>query len=132
MAMVDTDTVESRTVVTFDYTAFLAESCKKKWSFIDAIYSVIPLFGFVLNCQINKDKKTEDRLRDLALQILSTQISDENNIARLIRLAKQQKITHLRVCLPYALNASQLSSIEKECPSAQLQQQDEFLDVNIH
>ena len=127
MAMVDTDTVESRTVVTFDYTAFLAESCKKKW-----IYSVIPLFGFVLNSQINKDKKTEDRLRDLALQILSTQISDENNIARLIRLAKQQKITHLRVCLPYALNASQLSSIEKECPSAQLQQQDEFLDVNIH
>lgn len=29
--------------VCFDYTEFLAASCKKHWSFVDAIYGVMPI-----------------------------------------------------------------------------------------
>ena len=74
----------------FDYMEYLSASCKKQWSFIDAIYGVLPFFGMVLRSRTSQEKSKQERLRSLALQVVSTQVSDETNIVRLIELAEQQ------------------------------------------
>ncbi|AJI84423.1 Uncharacterised protein [Yersinia enterocolitica] len=118
--------------VCFDYTEFLAVSCKKRWSFIDAIYGVMPIFGMVVKSQTEPEKTPQERLTALALQVLSTQLSDETNIIRLIRLAEQQGITRLDIQLPYPLETAQLNEIKQKFPlSMALSQQGECLAVDI-
>lgn len=118
--------------VCFDYTEFLAASCKKRWSFIDAIYGVMPIFGMVVKSQTEPERTHQERLTALALQVLSTQLSDETNIIRLIRLAEQQGITELDIQLPYPLEAVQLDEIKQKFPlSMKISQQGECLSVGI-
>ncbi|MDA5544364.1 MULTISPECIES: hypothetical protein [Yersinia] len=118
--------------VCFDYTEFLAVSCKKRWSFIDAIYGVMPIFGMVVKSQTASEKTPQERLTALALQVLSTQLSDETNIIRLIRLAEQQGITVLEIQLPYSLETAQLNEIKQKFPlSMRLSQMGECLSVDI-
>ncbi|CNE18033.1 hypothetical protein [Yersinia kristensenii] len=118
--------------VCFDYTEFLAVSCKKRWSFIDAIYGVMPIFGMVVKSQTELEKTPQERLTALALQVLSTQLSDETNIIRLIHLAEQQGITVLDIQLPYPLETSQLGEIIQKFPlSMRLSQKGECLSVDI-
>ncbi|QHB32583.1 hypothetical protein F0T03_10650 [Yersinia canariae] len=118
--------------VCFDYTEFLAASCKKRWSFIDAIYGVMPIFGMVVKSQTELEKTPQERLTALALQVLSTQLSDETNIIRLIRLAEQQGIKRLDIQLPYPLETVQLGEIKQKFPmSMGLSQQDECLSVDL-
>jgi hypothetical protein len=97
----------------FDYVEYLSASCKKKWSFLDAIFGVMPFFGMVLRSRQSKSRK--DKLKGLALQVVSTQVSDETNIVRLIELAQQQGINLMDIHLPYALTEQQLDSIKLEC-----------------
>ncbi|MFV8797962.1 hypothetical protein ACNSO8_04855 [Yersinia sp. LJYL362] len=118
--------------VCFDYTEFLAASCKKRWSFIDAIYGVMPIFGMVVKSKTELEKTPQERLTALALQVLSTQLSDETNIIRLIRLAELQGITELDIQLPYPLETVQLGEIKQKFPlSMRLSQQGECLSVDI-
>lgn len=118
--------------VCFDYTEFLAASCKKRWGFIDAIYGVMPIFGMVVKSQTELERTPQERLTALALQVLSTQLSDETNIIRLIRLAEQQGITELDIQLPYPLEAVQLDEIKQKFPlSMKISQQGECLSVCI-
>ena len=118
--------------VCFDYTEFLAASCKKRWGFIDAIYGVMPIFGMVVKSQTELERTPQERLTALALQVLSTQLSDETNIIRLIRLAEQQGITELGIQLPYPLEAVQLDEIKQKFPlSMKISQQGECLSVGI-
>lgn len=118
--------------VCFDYTEFLAASCKKRWSFIDAIYGVMPIFGMVVKSQTELEKTPQERLTALALQVLSTQLSDETNIVRLIRLAELQGITALDIQLPYALETAQLGEIKQKFPQSMgLSQKGECLSVDI-
>ena len=118
--------------VCFDYTEFLAASCKKRWSFIDAIYGVMPIFGMVVKSQTELEKTPQERLTALALQVLSTQLSDETNIIRLIHLAELQGITELDIQLPYPLENAQLDQIKQKFPSSmQLNQKGECLSVDI-
>lgn len=118
--------------VCFDYTEFLAASCKKRWGFIDAIYGVMPIFGMVVKSQTEPERTPQERLTALALQVLSTQLSDETNIIRLIRLAEQQGITELDIQLPYPLEAVQLDEIKQKFPlSMKISQQGECLSVGI-
>lgn len=118
--------------VCFDYTEFLAVSCKKRWSFIDAIYGVMPIFGMVVKSQTELEKTPQERLTALALQVLSTQLSDETNIIRLIHLAEQQGIIVLDIQLPYPLETSQLGEIIQKFPlSMRLSQKGECLSVDI-
>ncbi|KAA8729794.1 hypothetical protein [Ewingella americana] len=116
----------------FDYMEYLSASCKKQWSFIDAIYGVLPFFGMVLRSRTSQEKSKQERLRSLALQVVSTQVSDETNIVRLIELAEQQGLYSVDINLPYALNDEQLNTIKKECKHRlQLLQSNDQLRVEI-
>ncbi|MEA9389362.1 hypothetical protein SJI19_02135 [Acerihabitans sp. TG2] len=98
----------------FDYTHYLSASCKKRWSFLDAIYGVMPFFGIVIKTPAAGSQTHQEQLKALALQVLSTQVNDETNIIRLIALAHQQGIKQFDIQLPYALDAKQLNAIEQE------------------
>ncbi|QLK61258.1 hypothetical protein GE278_11005 [Enterobacteriaceae bacterium Kacie_13] len=116
----------------FDYMEYLSASCKKKWSFVDAIYGVMPFFGMVLKSRSQKDKSKQESLRALALQVVSTQVSDETNIVRLIELAEQQGMYNIDITLPYSLTDDQLTAIKVECKHlVQLSQNDDHLMVQI-
>ena len=116
----------------FDYMDYLSASCKKKWSFVDAIYGVMPFFGMVLKSRSQKDKSTQESLRALALQVVSTQVSDETNIVRLIELAEQQGMYNIDITLPYSLTDDQLTAIKVECKHlVQLSQNNDHLMVQI-
>jgi len=116
----------------FDYTSYLSASCKKRWSFIDAIYGVMPIFGIVTKTPPSNAHTRQEQLEALALQVLSTQVNDETNIIRLIALAEQEGLPSFDIRLPYALEASQLGAIEHEFGEhLQLRQQDERLLVRL-
>lgn len=104
---------EKPATVCLNYMDFLAASCKKRWSFRDAIYGVMPIFGMVTKTPAETPRGPE-QLKALALQILSTQVSDEINIARLITLAEQQNMQHFDILLPYPLSDAQLQTIREE------------------
>lgn len=118
--------------ICFNYIDFLSASCKKRWSFVDAIYGVLPIFGMVTRQSASTPQANNDRLKELALQIISTQVSDEINIARLITLAEQQHISRFDIQLPYPLSAEQLDAIHYEyAKPLNLTQQDDLLCVSI-
>ncbi|MBD8161677.1 hypothetical protein [Erwinia persicina] len=118
--------------ICLNYTEFLSASCKKRWSFVDAIYGVIPFFGMITRKPASEPQTSEAPLKDLALQIISTQVSDEINIARLITLAHQQQIDTFDIQLPYPLSENQLTAIRQEyARPVDLEQQDERLSVMI-
>lgn len=101
--------------ICFDYMDFLSASCKKHWRFVDAIYGVMPFFGMVLKSQASASQTRKEQLKALALQVVSTQVSDETNIVRLIDLAQQQGLSVFDIKLPYALDKQQLAAIQQEC-----------------
>ncbi|CAI0801614.1 hypothetical protein [Serratia ficaria] len=101
--------------ICFDYMDFLSASCRKHWRFVDAIYGVMPIFGMVLKSRVTTSQTRKEQLKELALQVVSTQVSDETNIVRLIDLAQQQGLAVFDIQLPYALDAEQLAAIRKEC-----------------
>jgi len=116
----------------FDYTHFLSASCKKRWSFIDAIYGVMPIFGIVTKTLSAHPQTHQEQLKNLALQVLSTQVNDETNIIRLIILAEQQGICRFDIRLPYALEKNQLGAIQHEFGDhLYLHQQDERLSIQL-
>ena len=118
--------------VSFDYMEYLSASCKKKWSFVDAIYGVMAFFGMVLKSRSKKDNSKQGALRALALQVVSTQVSDETNIVRLIELAEQQNMYSIDINLPYSLTEEQLTAIKVECKHlVQLSQNNDHLLVQI-
>lgn len=119
--------------ICLNYIDFLSASCKKRWSFVDAIYGVIPFFGMITRKPADLPRASSpERLKDLALQIISTQVSDEINIARLITLAQQQQIDHFDILLPYPLSEQQMVSIRQEyARPLQLTQFDDRLNVVI-
>ncbi|KML67096.1 hypothetical protein [Pectobacterium peruviense] len=106
-----------------DYTDYLAALCKKRWRFVDAMYGVMPIFGMVIKMASARQSTPKDRLKVLALQVLSTQVSDETNIIRLITLARQQGLSAFDIQLPYSLTNEQLNAISNEC--------DETLDLTL-
>ena len=107
-------TADQKERLCFDYTHYLSASCKKRWSFLDAIYGVMPIFGIVIKTPSAGGQTHQEQLKALALQVLSTQVNDETNIIRLIGLARQQGIDQFDIQLPYALESHQLSAIEHE------------------
>jgi hypothetical protein len=118
--------------VSFDYCQCLASACKKHWKFIDAIYGVLPLFGMVLRKGACNSINSNERFKELALQVISTQVSDEVNISRLIVLANQQQIKRFDITLPYPLTAQQLSNIQEEyAKPVQLHWQGDYLTITL-
>ncbi|WP_312242108.1 hypothetical protein [Pantoea sp.] len=118
--------------ICFNYSDFLSASCKKRWSFVDAIYGVMPIFGMVTRKSAHSVQASDEHLKELALQIISTQVSDEINIARLITLAEQQQIDRFDIQLPYPLSEQQLEAIHNEYRKPlNLSQQNDLLCVII-
>ncbi len=118
--------------ICFNYSDFLSASCKKRWSFVDAIYGVLPIFGMVTRKSAHSVQASNEQLKELALQIISTQVSDEINIARLITLAEQQQIGRFTIQLPYPLSAQQLEAIHHEYRKPlNLSQRDDLLCILI-
>ncbi|QCR36057.1 hypothetical protein [Nissabacter sp. SGAir0207] len=119
--------------VCFNYMEYLSASCKKQWRFVDAIYGVMPIFGLVLKSKTPNAQSRQEQLKELALQVVSTQVSDEVNIARLILLAKQQGLTLIDICLPYALTPEQLAVVREECEQdVGFEQHGECLTVSLN
>ncbi|GLR74668.1 hypothetical protein [Aliivibrio sifiae] len=98
-------------IIEFDYSAFLVDSSKQKWTFSQALKSIIPTFGTVWNASVHDSTPTKERLRKEALQVLSSHINDESNMIRLIRLARIEGITDLEIKLPYILDKDQVDYI---------------------
>lgn len=48
----------------------------------------MPIFGMVAKSRVADSRSCQDQLKELALQVVSTQVSDEANIIRLIDLAR--------------------------------------------
>lgn len=118
--------------ICLNYIDFLSASCKKRWSFVDAIYGVMPIFGMVTKNSPDLPDAPSDRLKALALQIISTQVSDEINIARLITLAEQQHIEQFDILLPYPLSEQQLETIRLEyVKPLNLRQHDDRLTIHM-
>lgn len=119
---------ENHDHICVNYMNFLSASCKKRWRFFDAIYGVIPILGMVTRTPNNIQFTPTECLKELALQIISTQVSDETNIVRLITLAEQQKIWRLDILLPYMLSEQQIGVIQQEYskPIALIQHNDQL------
>lgn len=119
--------------ICIDYTAYLGALCRKRWRFTDALYGVLPVFGMVTKATGQPQIGHNDRLHELAMQVLSTQASDETNLARLIALAQQQGVAELDIRLPYALSGEQLQAIDSACRdyALTLTQQAECLSVRL-
>lgn len=119
--------------ICFDYMDFLSASCKKHWRFVDAIYGVMPFFGMVLKSQASASQTRKEQLEALALQVVSTQVSDETNIVRLIDLAQQQGLAVFDIKLPYALDTHQLATIQQECVEGVIiSQVGERMTISLH
>ncbi|MBT0726403.1 hypothetical protein [Rosenbergiella australiborealis] len=118
--------------ISFNYSSLLSASCKKKWRFVDAIYGVLPIFGVVTRKSALNKLETAEYFKELALQIISTQVSDEMNIARLLVLAEQQNINYFTIQLPYSLSEHQIAIIYTEYRKpVNLYQENDFLHVTF-
>lgn len=126
------ESVGSSEKICIDYADYLAALCNKRWRFMDAMYGVLPIFGMVTKGPRARHVVVKERLKILALQVLSTQVSDETNIVRLITLAQQQGLTTFDIQLPYSLTNEQLLTIGQECSDTlALTQQNERLSIRI-
>ncbi|MFA0409471.1 transporter, partial [Vibrio splendidus] len=102
--------IETR--VEFDYTTFLGASCSKKWTFLEALTTIAPVFSTVWRDSIKELASPEDRLWQMALKSMSTRKSDESNIVTLLKLARLEGINELKVVMPYSLEEEQIEYIE--------------------
>ena len=103
---------QTETRVEFDYTTFLGASCSKKWTFLEALTTIAPVFSTVWRDSIKELASPEDRLWQMALKSMSTRKSDESNIVTLLKLAKLEGINELKVVMPYSLEDEQIDYIE--------------------
>ncbi|WP_413284394.1 transporter [Vibrio sp. MA40-2] len=99
------------TIAVFDYTLFLGESCKQKWTFIDGLYSSVSVFCRVWKGKANQQCEPNDKLWKLALNNLSASSSDESNIISLVNVARHEGIKELHLMLPYELDIQQINTI---------------------
>ncbi|OIQ26620.1 transporter [uncultured Vibrio sp.] len=114
--------------IVFDYTSFLGASCTKKWTFLEAMSSIAPMFSERFGKSSEKPVSAEDRLWASALQSLSPSYSDEMNLLTLVKLAKGEGIDRLKVVMPYSLEQEQLDAIQQQCELAiDNKQQEEFV-----
>jgi hypothetical protein len=119
-------------IIEFDYSLFLINSSNLKWTFSQALKSLIPTFGTVWNASEHDLTPTQERLRLEALQVLSSHINDESNIIRLIRLARIEGIRDLKIKLPYTLDDEQILYILDNTHTEIAQKNDDFDLLLVH
>lgn len=117
-----------KVLVVFDYTSFLGVSCRKKWTFSEALASFTPIFGTVWQETVKQNQTQEERLWDMAFRRLSSRRSDESNLIALLQLAKSEGIEELKLVMPYPLEPEQITQIqEKSASQIEALEMDEFI-----
>jgi hypothetical protein len=120
--------------VVFDYTLFLSASCKHRLTFLDAIKACIPAFEISWRSSLPScGLSVSEKLQMQALKVLSTNVSDANNLVRLLRLARSEHIDEIVISLPYSLDEEQLQLIEEisGCHIGFIEDNSEQLRVSI-
>ncbi len=113
--------------IVFDYSSFLGSNATKKWTFVDALSSFAPIFGIVWKDQVEAAETPQNTLWRRAQNKMSLHHSDEKNITKLCRIAKQQGIARFRLQMPYSLDSEQIEFIESHCDAVvKPEQNDEF------
>ncbi|GAB2658881.1 transporter [Vibrio panuliri] len=105
---------QGKASVVFDYTSFLGDACSKKWTFLEALSTIAPVFSIAWNDSVQQSWTPEERLMNQAMRSLSASHSDESNIHTLLELAKSEGIHELRVVMPYELEQEQLDRIQQQ------------------
>ncbi|QUJ68886.1 hypothetical protein KDD30_07340 [Photobacterium sp. GJ3] len=100
--------------IVFDYTSFLSVLCHYRPTLWDAFKVMLPALEFSWGRTYGSYSSKTERLQSQALKVLSTNTSDVNNLIRLLRLARMEQISELNVCLPYALDETQLALIQEK------------------
>ncbi|MDA0147390.1 MULTISPECIES: transporter [Vibrio] len=119
---------QGKACVVFDYTSFLGASCSKKWTFLEAISSIAPIFGLAWKDGIKSQETAEERLWNQAMKSLSASRSDESNIHTLLKLAKTEGIHEIKLVMPYELEQEQIERLKKRSKvDIQNLQQDELM-----
>lgn len=99
--------------IEFDYSNFLVASCGKKWTFKDLFTEIAPSFGIKLKQHNGGAMHTEEHSFDKAFSSLACAHSDEENFVELMKLARQYRVSALKISMPYALDKNQIASIER-------------------
>ncbi|MBC7001652.1 hypothetical protein BIZ37_03690 [Photobacterium sp. BZF1] len=118
--------------VVFDYTTFLSASCKQRVTLVDALKALIPAFEITWTSSMPHGMTDSEKLQLQALKVLSTNISDTNNLIRLLRLARAEHIDELMIKLPYALEEFQLVEIESKAACKMIKLDDEGEVLRAH
>ncbi|KII79810.1 hypothetical protein [Vibrio renipiscarius] len=119
---------QGKTCVVFDYTSFLGEECSKKWTFLEALSTIAPIFSLAWNDTIKTTCGPEERLWEQAMKSLSASHSDEANINMLVKLAKTEGIQELKLVMPYELEKDQIERLQQQLSvSIKNLDQDEFM-----
>ncbi len=100
--------------VEFDYTSFLGATCRKQWTFLEALTTITPVFATLWTESVKEQSLPEDRLWEAALKSMSSRRSDESNLVTLLELAKLEGIEELKVVMPYSLEPDQIAYIQKQ------------------
>ena len=119
---------QDKACVVFDYTSFLGASCSKKWTFLEALSAIAPVFSVTWKDTIEHSRSPDERLWEQAMKSLSASRSDESNIHTLVTLAKMEGIQELKLVMPYGLEKEQIERLQKRSKvSIENLEQDEFM-----
>ncbi|MCJ2377418.1 transporter [Vibrio sp. ZSDZ34] len=116
------------TEAVFDYTSFLGESSSQKWTFVDALSSIAPIFSTVWDEATKDVSDPNARLWDMAMKSLSSRRSDESNLVTLIKIARHENIERVQLMMPYSLEPEQIDVIQEKTKAKIVRlQADDFL-----
>ncbi|EGU37674.1 hypothetical protein VII00023_07009 [Vibrio ichthyoenteri ATCC 700023] len=119
---------QGKACVVFDYTSFLGASCNKKWTFLEALSTIAPVFSIAWKDTVEQSRDPEDRLWEQALKSLSASRSDESNIDTLVKIAKTEGISELKLVMPYELEPDVIERLQRKSNvNIQNLEQDEFM-----
>ncbi|ODS11602.1 hypothetical protein VSF3289_01869 [Vibrio scophthalmi] len=119
---------QGKTCVVFDYTSFLGASCSKKWTFLEALSTIAPVFTIAWKDTVELSRSPEERLWEQAMKSLSASRSDESNIHTLVKLAKSEGIDELKLVMPYELESELIERLKMRSQvNIQNLQQDEWM-----
>ncbi len=119
-------------VIEFDYSSFLINSNKQNWTFLQAVKSLLTILFGVDKASKNALLSTQEKINQIAQQVLSSHINDESNILRLIRVVRAEGVNELKIKLPYVLDEEQIQYI-LDCAHVEIYQSTaEFDLLHVH
>ncbi|AUI85877.1 transporter [Vibrio azureus] len=122
---------QGKSCVEFDYTTFLGATASKRWTFLEAVSTIAPIFSLIWKQNIDDLSSAEDKLWNRALKALSSRRSDESNLVNLVGLAQEQNVHQLSILMPYPLDQEQIEYIESRTQHSLKIVDSETIFINI-